>query len=212
MPATFGLADSIARYSSGAWAPAPWPRPNIPAGSLSGAPVNVTPGHEPASRGQSNGSIPLDGRSRPSPSRAASRPAFPSGRIRRSCSLRRRQSPASPDALDQVQRSFGGHVRNEPHIDLGDARFGKIVLPPGPVYPPTSPSMLMVGCETSRTSESCHDSSPNHRDTLNAFLAAASSRRGIACSRISLSCGLSGRTPSKKPSTAGVWPSAPTSV
>src|SRR5204863_448170 len=58
MPATFGLADSISQYSSGACAPAPWPSPNCPAGSLSGAPVNVTPGHDPARRGQSTGSIP----------------------------------------------------------------------------------------------------------------------------------------------------------
>jgi len=46
MPATFGVADSISQYSSGACAPSPWPRPNCPAGSLSGAPVKVTPGHD----------------------------------------------------------------------------------------------------------------------------------------------------------------------
>src|SRR5690242_6918919 len=58
IPMTFGFDDSMIQYSSGACAPSPWPRPNWPAGSLSGAPVNVTPGHEPASRGHSRGSIP----------------------------------------------------------------------------------------------------------------------------------------------------------
>ena len=41
MPCTFGFADSITKYSSGACAPLPWPRPKWPAGSRSGSPVNT---------------------------------------------------------------------------------------------------------------------------------------------------------------------------
>ena len=55
--------------------------------------------------------------------------------------------------------------------------------------PPTSPSMLIVGCDTSRTSDSCHDSSSIHRWTPSAFFVAASLRFGIAVSRIRFSSG-----------------------
>ena len=35
------------------------------------------------------------------------------------------------------------------------ARCGSTVLPPGPVYPATRPSMLMVGLDASSDNESC---------------------------------------------------------
>ena len=44
MPATFGLADSIRKNSSGACAPLPWPRPKWPAARASGGVVNTHPG------------------------------------------------------------------------------------------------------------------------------------------------------------------------
>ena len=44
--------------------------------------------------------------------------------------------------------------------------------------------MLIVGCDTRRTSESCQDSSSNQCSTPSAFFVAASLRFGIAASRI----------------------------
>ena len=40
-PETFGVCDSIRKYSSGACARRPWPRPKWPAGNFSGSPVNT---------------------------------------------------------------------------------------------------------------------------------------------------------------------------
>ena len=40
-PRTFGLAASMTKYSSGAWAPLPWPRPKWAAASFSGSPVKT---------------------------------------------------------------------------------------------------------------------------------------------------------------------------
>ena len=89
-------------------------------------------------------------------------------------------------------------------IASATARLGRMVFPPGPVYPPTRPSMLRVGCDTRRTSESCHDSFSIHRSTPNAFFVAASFFFGMASSRMRRCVAVSGRTLSKKPSTAGV--------
>ena len=40
-PWILGFLESIRKYSSGACAPEPWPSPKLPAGSLSGSPVNT---------------------------------------------------------------------------------------------------------------------------------------------------------------------------
>ena len=43
------------------------------------------------------------------------------------------------------------------------ARPGKIVFPPGPVYPPTSPSIFTVGLETSNSNACSQLTSCTHR-------------------------------------------------
>ena len=98
----------------------------------------------------------------------------------------------SPEALflevrlEQLERLVAVMSGTSRTSIFATARCGRMVLPPGPVYPPTSPSMLIVGCETSRTSESCHDSFSIHRSTPSAFFVGASFFFGIASSRISL--------------------------
>ncbi len=72
--------------------------------------------------------------------------------------------------------------------------------------------MLIVGCVTSRRSDTSQGSSSIQRCTPSVFFAAASLRLGIASSRMRCTSGDNGRTLSKNPSTAGVWPSAFTSV
>ena len=92
------------------------------------------------------------------------------------------------------------------------ALCGNTVFPPGPVYPPTSPSMLTVGRDASISSASGQDASPIHRETPSCFFAAASSRRREASATMAFSAAEIGRALSANPSIAGVFPSGPTSV
>ena len=87
-----------------------------------------------------------------------------------------------------------------------------MVLPPGPVYPPTSPSMLTVGRLANRSRASRYGTSRTQRCTLSIFLSCASLRRRAAMSISFSSSGERGRTFSKYPSMAGSTPSVDTSV
>ena len=97
------------------------PMPNCPAASLRGAPVKVTPGHEPASRGQSTGSTP-------SSSYAATCATHelrvgiglggvvPAGHV----DLDVPEAVLREMRPQQLQRALGGHVGHQAHVDLGD--------------------------------------------------------------------------------------------
>src|SRR5208337_794518 len=60
---------------------------------------------------------------------------------------------------------------------LATARCGRTVLPPGPVYPATRPSMLMVGCDSSAIIASTHCLSPAQCSTPSCCFMMASLRR-----------------------------------
>ncbi len=74
---------------------------------------------------------------------------------------------------------------------------------PGPVYPPTRPSMLTVGALTRRSSEARQGRSCAQRSTESARFARASSSRAAATSSMARSAAETGRAASAKPSIAG---------
>src|ERR1041384_4288563 len=67
---------------------------------------------------------------------------------------------------------------------LATARCGKIVLPPGPVYPPTNPSMFTVGRPIRRSSASVQLASCTQCSPPSSFFAAFSSMRCAAAQRM----------------------------
>ncbi len=87
-----------------------------------------------------------------------------SGRSPRSCSPRGRRSPRFSrcvfSAASAPSAVMSGTSRRS---SLATARAGSIVLPPGPVYPPTRPSMFTVGRLQSRCSACSQSSSRIHR-------------------------------------------------
>src|SRR5207237_247874 len=72
------------------------------------------------------------------------------------------------------------------------ARWGRTVLPPGPVYPPTSPSMFTVGCDSSRSFAASHERSSIQCCTPYDCFACASLRFRIASAIIAFSSALIG--------------------
>src|SRR5262249_60448780 len=95
---------------------------------------------------------------------------------------------------------------------LATALWGSMVLPPGPVYPPTRPSILTVGRETSLSSASCQPTSCTQCSTPSCFLVMSSEMRLAARAIIALSDGETGCALSADPSMAGSLPSADTKV
>src|SRR5438094_831699 len=87
-----------------------------------------------------------------------------------------------------------------------------MVLPPGPVYPPTRPSMLTVGRDISSSSASRQLTSCTQWSTPSCRFVTCSSSRFAASAIMACSAVESGRALSAKPSIAGSLPSGETSV